>query len=87
MENKKSFTQFFKENAEGQEYIVKILIGGTDENDFPKCHEQCPQLGKVEDSTKPLCKLFDVELKETDGDLAKIPLRTKKCIDCTNRLI
>jgi hypothetical protein len=83
----KTFTQFFKESAEGQEYVVKILIRGTDETDFLRCHDQCQQLGKVEDSNKPLCKLFDVELKETEGDLSPIPLRTKKCIDCTNRLI
>jgi hypothetical protein len=84
---KKSFAQYFKESAEGQGYVINILIRGTDESDFPKCHEQCQQLGKVEDTNKPLCKLFGGELKETEGDLAPIPLRNKKCIECTNRLI
>jgi hypothetical protein len=83
----KLFTQYLKEAAEGQEYVVKILIRGTDETDFACCHEQCPQLGKTEEGNKPLCNLFGGELKTKDGALAPIPLRNEKCIKCTARLI
>jgi hypothetical protein len=87
MENKKSFTQYLKESAEGQEYIIKILIRGTEEHDYPLCHEQCAQLGKTEEGNKPLCNLFGGELKETEGDLSKIPVRNTKCKATTDRLI
>ena len=83
----KKFTEYLKEEAEGQEFVVKILVRGVDGKEFDQCHKQCVWLGKTEEGNKPFCKLFGNELKETEGDLEPTAIRSEKCKNCTSRLI
>ena len=75
------FSQYLNESEEGQTYSAQIMVRGLDEDNL-QCHDRC-MWASHDDKGKKRCSLFQVELEIKDDGM----IRTKTCVDATNKLI
>ena len=80
----KSFMKLLMEETDGQEYMIKIKVRGTDE-DYVRCHHHCQWLNS--DQKVPSCKLWAGKLQTEEVDGQQVPLRNSGCKNATDTLI